>query len=103
MTNKGKFEYSATTDGARVAAYLNKIADGLCAGSLSMAAANQTINLAPGGAVKLAIEADSNPDRCRGSIVLAISWKAATERPESPLDISTEPHEEAIALEPVAT
>jgi amphi-Trp domain-containing protein len=103
MNNKGKFEYSATTDNAQVADYLNRIAEGLRVGTLSMAAATRTINLAPNGVFKLEIEADSNKGKGRGSIVVEISWKTAAEIPHRELEISTQLHEEEEIPEPTAS
>ena len=100
MSSKGKFQYSATTDSAQVADYLNRIADGLRIGTLSMSADTKTINLAPNGVFKLEIEADRNQGKGRGSIVVEVSWRAAVESPRSALEISTQPVEEAVTLEP---
>jgi amphi-Trp domain-containing protein len=102
LSNKAKFEYSATADSARVAEYLTRIAEGFAAGSISLAAQSESINLAPTGTVKLTIEADGNPDRLRGSINLEISWKAATDNHQNSLEISTSPRVDE-ALIPPAT
>ena len=94
MTSKARFEYTATSDSARVAEYLSKIAEGLAAGSVSLAAHSESINLTPAGVVRLTIEADGNPERSRGSITLEISWRAASELQPLPLEISTTPRVE---------
>jgi amphi-Trp domain-containing protein len=99
MSSKSRFTYSATVDRAEVAAYLNRIAEGISAGSISMAAEKQLINLAPAGEFKLSIEADSNRDRSRGSLVLDLSWKAAADHCRGALEILPELREAADASE----
>jgi amphi-Trp domain-containing protein len=91
MTSKGKFEYCATADNVRVAEYLTKIAEGLSTGSISLASQSEAINLAPAKTIRLAIAADGNPEKTKGSIVLEISWKALNGNHQPPLEISTSP------------
>jgi amphi-Trp domain-containing protein len=100
MTGKAKFEYNATADGARIADYLTRIAEGFASGSISLAAQSESIDLAPGGVVKLMIEADGNAATHRGSLNLTISWKAASENQQDGLEISTGPRGEAAVTLP---
>jgi amphi-Trp domain-containing protein len=99
MTTKGKFEYSATADSARVAEYLAKIAEGLSTGSISLASQNETINLAPAKTIRLAIAADGNPEKTKGSLVVEISWKSMNGNHQPALEISTTPPAEDGATE----
>jgi amphi-Trp domain-containing protein len=100
MTGKAKFEYSAMADGARVAEYLTRIAEGFASGSISLAAQSESIDLTPGGVVKVTIEADGNPTARRGSLNLTISWKAASDNHQDGLEISTSPRAEAAVTPP---
>jgi amphi-Trp domain-containing protein len=91
MSSKGRFEYSATADSHCVAEYLTKIAEGLSTGSINLTSQNESINLAPAKTIRLAIEADGNAEKTKGTIVLEISWKAMNGSHQPALEISTAP------------
>jgi amphi-Trp domain-containing protein len=89
---KGKFEYATVAEVARVAGYLNGIADGLRRGDLDLGASDQHLHLSPGGVVRMELEADSRPDMGAASLQLEISWKvklAADEEREVELQIGS--------------
>jgi amphi-Trp domain-containing protein len=91
MSGKGKFSYSATIEATRAAEHLTRIADGLLAGTISLTAEGDRIDLTPSDIVRIEIGASRNADKNRGRIVVALSWKATIETPPGTLEIATEP------------
>jgi amphi-Trp domain-containing protein len=89
--SREEFEFSTTTRATQVAEYLNRIADGLRQGTLTLAASGHAVHLQPGDAVRLEVEAESRPDKGTASLQLDLSWKLA-----SP---AREPREEALTIE----
>lgn len=93
--DREELEFSTTTRGVQVAEYLNRIADGLRQGTLTLGAAGQTVHLQPAETIRLEVEAESRPDKGKGSLQLELSWKLsspARESHEDVLAIETEPH-----------
>ena len=86
-----EFEFSTTTRGSQVAEYLNRIADGLRQGALTLGAGGHGVHLQPGEMIRLEIEAESKPDKGTASLQLELSWKVAQETRES--------HDEALLIE----
>jgi amphi-Trp domain-containing protein len=86
-----EFEFSTTTRGSQVAEYLNRIADGLRQGTLTLGAGGHGVHLQPGETIRLEIEAESKPDKGTASLQLELSWKLAQETRES--------HDEALLIE----
>jgi amphi-Trp domain-containing protein len=86
-----EFEFSTTTRATHVAEYLNRIADGLRHGTLTLAASGHAVHLQPGDAIRLEVEAESRPGKGTASLQLDLSWKLASPAPE--------PHEEVLTIE----
>lgn len=100
MGDTEKMEFTATVEASRVADYLNRISDGLRRGVLTLASGDRILRLEPTDQVKLELEAESKPEKGKGSLQLEVSWKSkmavATERLEiaaGPLEIP-EPEEQ---------
>lgn len=91
MSGKGKFVYDATIDTVRVAEHLNRIADGLLAGTIGLTAEDERIDLILSKVIRIEIGATSNAEKSRGRLAIVLSWKATTETPQGSLEISTEP------------
>jgi amphi-Trp domain-containing protein len=86
-----EFEFSTTTRGAQVAEYLNRIADGLRQGTLTLGASGHSVHLQPGETIRLEVEAESKPDKGTASLQLELSWKLAHGARET--------HDEALLIE----
>jgi len=82
-----ELEFSTTTRGAQVAEYLNRIADGLRQGTLTIGAAGHTVQLQPSETIRLEVEVENRVDKGKGSLQLEISWKTASPARESVEDV----------------
>ena len=86
-----EFEFSTTTRGSQVAEYLNRIADGLRAGTLTLGSSGHSVHLRPGETIRLEVEAESKPDKGSASLQLELSWKMGT--------AARQPHDEVLVIE----
>ena len=75
--SRSTFEYSAYCDQNEVAEYLESRAASIRRGSVRIASGDDSIEVAPGNAVRFQIVAENRPRRSRGSIDLRISWRRA--------------------------
>ncbi len=85
--DREELEFSTTTRGAQVAEYLNRIADGLRQGALTIGAAGHTVHLQPAETIRLEVEAENRADKGKGSLQLEISWKTASPARESVAEV----------------
>lgn len=86
-----EFEFSTTTQGSQVAEYLNRIADGLRQGTLTLGASGHSVHLRPGDTIRLEVEAENKPDKGTASLQLELSWKVTHS--------TREPRDEALVIE----
>ena len=77
-------EFSTTTEVARVADYLSRIADGLRRGQVVLVVSDQTLNLKTANVVKLNLEAGAAPDRRTTRLGLEITWRPDASAREGP-------------------
>ena len=95
MSENGKFEFSATLEAAQAAEYLSRIADGLRRGVVALTAGGRSIRLEPTAMMAIEIEAETKPEKSKGSLGLEISWKAERAAAKDTLAITVDPRDEA--------
>lgn len=94
MGDNGKFAFTATLEPDQAGEYFNQIADGLRRGVIGLSAAGRSIRLEPGAMVTVEIEAESKPDKGKGSFAIEVSWKAREQVSADQLAITVDPREE---------
>ena len=90
--DKQQLEFAATADRDTVAEYLNRLADGIRLGAVTLTSSGQSVHLESPHRLRLEVEARHRPDKGSSSIQLEIWWKA--ERP------AREEDEERLIIEP---
>lgn len=93
-------EFSTTARAAQIAEYLDRIADGLREGTLTLAASGHAVHLEPTDTLRFEMEAESKPDKGTASLQLELSWKNTHHVPEPEDDrlvIETGPHDLLVA------
>lgn len=98
--DREEFEFSTTARAVQVAEYLNRIADGLREGMLTLAASGHAVHLEPNDTIRLEMEAESKPDKGTASLQFELSWKhthPAREPEEERLVIETGPRDPLVA------
>jgi amphi-Trp domain-containing protein len=98
--DRQELEFATTTRVIQVAEYLNRIADGLRAGALTLEASGQAVHLEPADTLRLEIEAESKPDKGSASLQLELSWKhthQVREPEDERLVIETGPRDPLVA------
>lgn len=73
MSDKNEFEYADKLNSGEVADYLEKIAEGLKAKSLTLRGRGQAITLLPQDMLRLKVSAETKEGK--GAIEFEISWK----------------------------
>ena len=84
--NKERLEFAGVVDRERVAEYLNLLADGLRAGSVTVRAAGHSMSLESAEQMRLEMEARHRPDKGSASIELEISWRTGSPAKEADED-----------------
>ena len=90
--DKQQLEFAGTAERDVVAEYLNRLADGIRLGAVTLTSSGQSVHLESPQRLRLEVEARHRPDKGSSSIQLEISWKA--ERP------AREEDEERLTIEP---
>jgi amphi-Trp domain-containing protein len=80
---KGTIEFSASVSSDEAADYLEALAKSCREGSALLESGDKSLLLEVGRDVKLAIEAEADPAKGKGSIEIALSWRVA-EQVETP-------------------
>ncbi len=73
MSKRGTFEFEGAATPTEAADVLNRIADGLRAGSLSLSMGDESIAVFPEGDLALEIEASEKQGKAK--IEIAVAWK----------------------------
>lgn len=68
-----KFEFESLQEPEAVCGYLRSVIEGLENGSITLATNGDTIALAPGGLIKVAVKARKKP--LSSKLVIKLSWK----------------------------
>lgn len=101
MGESNKVEFSATFSVTQVAEYLTRIAEGLLQGVITLSSEGKTIELTPGDVLRLEIEAESKPDKGKGSLAIDLSWKAKQTVPADGFEVIVGSRE-AVTSEPAS-
>lgn len=97
--DKQQLEFAGTAGRELVAEYLNRLADGIRLGAVTLTSAGQSVHLESPARLRFEVEARHRPDKGSSSIQLEISWKAERAvREEDEERLTIEPaHPEAAA------
>lgn len=74
--DKQQLEFAGTADRELVAEYLNRLADGIRLGAVTLTSSGHSVHLESPQRLRLEVEARHRPDKGSSSIQLEISWKA---------------------------
>jgi amphi-Trp domain-containing protein len=74
--DKQQLEFAGTADRELVAEYLNRLADGIRLGGVTLTSPGQSVHLESPQRLRLEVEARHRPDKGSSSIQLEVSWKA---------------------------
>jgi len=102
--NDHSFEFSTNCEPAKLADYLESLAQYIRAGSVQLSAADESILLNFSPSIKLNIEAETDTKKNKSSLELAISWTPAPLAEEGGIVIQSgqdapTPSEELLAVE----
>jgi amphi-Trp domain-containing protein len=88
MSQKESLEFSANASTADVAGYLEALARSLREGRALIESGDKSLALELASPIKVELEAESDPEKGKGSIEISLSWRAAQESvPEPSLTI----------------
>ena len=77
MSQKEKFEQTTEFNSEEAAKYLERLASGIRAGTMSFEDAGTTVTLDMGEVISIKLEAEADPKKGKGSLEVEISWRAS--------------------------
>jgi amphi-Trp domain-containing protein len=75
MADKETLEFSGSVEPHAAAAYLEALARGLRDGRILIESGDKSLSLETASEISLELEAETNPDKAKSSVEIALSWR----------------------------